>query len=36
MSEEKFELKYAAFVALIIFSAVLFAGLIGIIYGYNV
>ena len=36
MSEETFELKYAAYVALIIFSAVLLAGLFGIVFGYNV
>jgi hypothetical protein len=36
MSEETFELKYAAIVAFIIFSAVLVAGLVGIVFGYNV
>ena len=36
MSEETFELKYAAYVALIIFSAVLLAGLFGIVFRYNV
>jgi|GEM_PF-5707555 hypothetical protein len=36
MSEETFELKYAAIVALIIFCAVLFAGLFGIVLRYNV
>ena len=32
MSEETFELKYAAYVALFIFGAVLLAGLLGIVF----